>query len=92
MTTTLTCPGRTAVATLTAAVRDFLGDRFAREPEHLGATEDWHPLADLSGRPVIGAIAAAPHREVVDEHLGVLRIASLEPARLFNALASAVAR
>lgn len=35
-------------------------------------------------RAEVPAIAPVPYREVVDEHLGVLRIATQEPARFFD--------
>lgn len=60
-----------------------------------GATSEWPellragvPARSLDGRPA-PAIAAVAHREVHDPHLGVLRVASLEPARLYDALAGA---
>ncbi|MCT2280657.1 hypothetical protein M3G91_23865 [Micromonospora chalcea] len=95
MTINLTMP-RTAAA----AVKRLVAERFVREPEHEGADSiGWAQelrqmrLSETSQpeRQQL-ALAAAPYREVLDEHLGVVRIASLEPARLFDALTSAVAR
>ncbi|MFC4146584.1 hypothetical protein ACFO0M_09985 [Micromonospora mangrovi] len=98
MTINLTTPGRTA-AVAAAAVKRIVGERFAREPEHEGADSiGWAQqlremrlaeAAPLARTPL--ALAAAPYREVVDEHLGVLRIAAQEPARLFHALAGLAA-
>ncbi|RBQ05179.1 hypothetical protein DQE82_26920 [Micromonospora sp. LHW51205] len=96
---TTTTPRRiTTLQYLKAAVATRLG----LEPEHEGATPEWAELLrnGLAERPAAGrrrlaaparpalpAIAAVPHREVVDEHLGVLRVAGLEPARIHDALA-----
>ncbi|MEU4590075.1 hypothetical protein [Micromonospora aurantiaca (nom. illeg.)] len=94
---TTTEPRRiTTIQYLKAAVATRLG----LEAEHEGATPEWaellrnglneRPTLRRPARPVLPAIAAVPHREVVDEHLGVLRVAGLEPARIHDALAGSV--
>jgi hypothetical protein len=72
-------------------------------PDHHGVDEQWladlrnavttsQPgVTDTAVIPAVraaAAIAAQPHREVHDEHLGVLYVAGREPPRLYHALAS----
>lgn len=98
-TTTLLAPRRiSTLAYARAALAVRLDVQLRRLTAELpGATSEWPellragvPARSLDGRPA-PAIAAVPHREVHDPHLGVLRVASLEPARLYDALAGAFA-
>ncbi|AYF30635.1 hypothetical protein CSH63_24960 [Micromonospora tulbaghiae] len=99
---TTTEPRRiTTIQYLKAAVATRLG----LEAEHEGATPEWAELlrAGLNDRPALRrpaasparlplpAIAAVPHREVVDEHLGVIRVAGQEPARIHDEMTGAAA-
>ncbi|MFY1658546.1 hypothetical protein [Micromonospora sp. WMMD1274] len=91
---TTTEPRRiTTIQYLKAAVAARLG----LEAEHQGATPEWAELlrTGLNDRPARHrpptAIAAVPHREVVDEHLGVIRVAGQEPARIHDEMTGATA-
>ena len=78
----------------------IVGGGIATIPATIGAVALWHRLVDWhdrhtdrpSGQPIrptrrpIAAITATPHWPVIDDALGPLRPAAMEPARLYEAL------
>ncbi|WFE45331.1 hypothetical protein [Verrucosispora sp. WMMD1129] len=83
---TTTTPAR--IGTLRYLAADWQTRLFG--PDHPGADTGWITALRATNQPEQAerpAIASAPHVEVHDPHLGVLRIAVSEPARIYEALA-----